>query len=89
VRSTSGTQPATEDQIKNQVVTMAVGLSLATSDVTVTIVNASGTPQAWSTPNASNSTVKISGQYNFTPAIPLVPIGTITLNASSEMALTR
>ena len=91
VRSGKSKQPASETDIKNQVVTMAVGLGVSTSDVTVSVIDPDGNTLAWNSTNAVPvSVVKVGVQYTFTPAIlNLYPLGGITLSNSSQMMIAR
>jgi Flp pilus assembly protein TadG len=77
VRGTGTSHTASSDQIKAIVTSQAPGLGLDTSNTAVTF-----------TPDQSpGSTVKVAVTYNFTPLVPYIPSGTVTLKSTSQMMI--
>ena len=68
---------ASQSQIKDVVKNSAVGLDPASLSTTVTF-----TPD-----QSTGSTAKVSVTYNFSPIVPYMPGGPITLKSSSQMMI--
>ncbi len=77
VRSTQSDDPATEEAIKQRIVSEAVGLNPERLNIVTT----------WTPANQPGGTVRVQLSYAFEPVTPLVPFDEIELRSSSQRVI--
>ena len=79
VRGNSSVAPATAGDVTNAVTAQAIGYDSANFTIATT----------WIPDNKPGSAVKVIVTYPFTPIVPYVPPGTISLSSTSQLTITQ